>query len=746
MRKIILLVIISLFSISQSYWYSCDQTFEWKLRYWYEYRFYDEFSNNSWKSVWISSVDVNYTEEYDYNGSSNFPTFSWTTWFAWKGYVLNNGDSGRVIEADSKYPINYYPATRSRNNFVIQYDAEYYEKVGWVWSSTPKRHTECKYYEVTWCWDGIVDSDYGEVCDPNDASKSWWWVWGCEVNTCQPITTPTTPTCTWLSVNPTTSPTAVTWSLSCTWLNATTYKIDIEKDGSIVNTINSSAWTYNFSEDWIYTATCYVDTTITDPSCRQTITIWDTPPTTTTTTTTTSTTSWGSSGGSSWGSSWSSWSSWGSTGSSGWGSNYCWDGRVQRPNDDFELEECDFWSESDWGTCNKTTCKIEWTVSFPSDWELVFWPSDSVIIWWGMNPYSEYTLDKPSIFNNSDYDFYFDDLCVVKKSWTSLAWNTVCEPIWSILPSRWRYTFSNYPNFTWLTSSIAAWSYNDNVLVTTIEHDWVLYDDAYFASELLVRVSKPSISTTWWGTSYVKSTTNISDVSSVANNWELNPAENKNFVWAWISNWTISSYSTDVTDSDSVDKVSQEWDNYNTNATNYSELDWTTLGNTYDINEFENYNWINNAFILKDTDFIIKSNTFNWLAWARTYVLENWNFIIEDDITYPDNIAFVVKWWSIKIDSSVENINWVFISIPNWSIWWEIEWINGDTTNVLTVNGSLYWNIEKLVEHRTYVKQNSSWQLDVWTIVSFGSSVFRDPAPLISTFISEYLDATKVAQ
>ncbi len=61
MRKIILLVIISLFSISQSYWYSCDQTFEWKLRYWYEYRFYDEFSNTSWKSVWISSVDVNYT-------------------------------------------------------------------------------------------------------------------------------------------------------------------------------------------------------------------------------------------------------------------------------------------------------------------------------------------------------------------------------------------------------------------------------------------------------------------------------------------------------------------------------------------------------------------------------------------------------------------------------------------------------------------------------------------------------------
>ena len=44
------------------------------------------------------------------------------------------------------------------------------------------------------------------------------------------------------------------------------------------------------------------------------------------------------------------------------------------------------------------------------------------------------------------------------------------------------------------------------------------------------------------------------------------------------------------------------------------------------------------------------------------------------------------------------------------------------------------------------MKLNDKWQLDVWTVVSFGSSTFRKPAPLTSTFIDEYVKATKVAK
>jgi hypothetical protein len=79
-----------------------------------------------------------------------------------------------VLKATSNYPINYHPPVRSKNNFVIQYKAKYYVKEGNTWNRTAKYHTECKYYEVTWCGDGVVDYEYNEKCDPNDSSHKGW--------------------------------------------------------------------------------------------------------------------------------------------------------------------------------------------------------------------------------------------------------------------------------------------------------------------------------------------------------------------------------------------------------------------------------------------------------------------------------------------------------------------------------------------------------------------------------------------
>ena len=74
-------------------------------------------------------------------------------------------------------------------------------------------------------------------------------------------------------------------------------------------------------------------------------------------------------------------------------------------------------------------------------------------------------------------------------------------------------------------------------------------------------------------------------------------------------------------------------------------------------------------------------------------------------------------------------------------LWW------GEKTNtVLYINGAVYGNTQQLIEKRTYIKNNDNGQIDVGTMVSFGSSIFRKPAPLTARFISEYLDATKVAQ
>lgn len=635
MKKIIMTFIVLLLSVQTGYWYTCDRIYKWELRYWYQYSFHDEFINDWDYPIWMYDVLPTFTEEYDFNWSSDFPSFSWLSWFEAQNYTLDLWETWILVESNSNYSVNHYPEVRSENNLVLQFEALYYEKVNWVWSDTLSSHTECKYYEVTRCWDGIVDEDY-ETCDPNDSYQTGWWTAGCST-TCQAI----------------------------------------DEDTTTSTHTNGSHHSSNSSSN----------------------------------------------------------------------NSYCGDGVVQRPNDASENEECDFWSEDDWGACNKTTCKIEWTITFPGDWELVFWPADSLIIWGGMNPYSTYTLDKPSIYNNSDYDFYFDNLCVAKASGSSLVWNTDCREIWEILYAWDSYSFSSYPSFTWNTDGIDAWSYDDNVLVTTIEHDWELFDNAYFASKLNVRVSKPSVWTVWWWTSYLKSTEEIADISSVSDNWELNPDENKNFVWAWVSTWDISSYSVDVTDSESVEEISDEWESYNENSiVDYDIEDTVTTTTTYNISEFENYNWIENAFILTDSNFVVNSSTLDWLSGSRTYVIENGDLIIEDDVDYSDNIAFVVKWGDIEIASTVEEIDWTYISIPKLTTGWDIIWTWWTTTTVLTVNWSLYWNIEELVSQRTYLKQNSSWQLDVWTIVSFGSSIFRDPAPLTSTFIWEYIESTKVAQ
>ena len=92
----------------------------------------------------------------------------------------------------------------------------------------------------------------------------------------------------------------------------------------------------------------------------------------------------------------------------------------------------------------------------------------------------------------------------------------------------------------------------------------------------------------------------------------------------------------------------------------------------------------------------------------------------------------------------MEDLKGTYISIPVWGNGGKIRG-NGATDKQLTVNGSLYGNIEDLVDDRYYVA-NSGGQLSVGTIVSFGSSLFSKPAPLVSQFIGEYLSAEKVAK
>ncbi len=380
----------------------------------------------------------------------------------------------------------------------------------------------------------------------------------------------------------------------------------------------------------------------------------------------------------------------------------------------------------------------------PTSWELEFWPTDYVIIWEWMNPYEAHSLWEPYVRNNSSLEIEADKLCVVKKEWTTIVWEDICIDIPGGVLIPWeRVSFWYLPNF--VGGEVGAWSYEENRLITTIKVWWVLFDDAYFASPLKIRVAKPSVATTGGWTSYVSDTQKLSNVEEVADGI-LDTSKNKNFVWAWVSTWSVSSYSKVVTDTEKVEEIKNEWDNYSDKTKEIIKVNWTTLWSTALLSDFENYNWIENVFILKNKNFIVNNSSLSGLSWARTYIIENWNLTINVDISYNDNIAFVVKWWDIEIDKNVTSIEWTYVSIIKDSVWGKFMWKWWKTLNILTINGSLYGDISNLVSNRTYVKNNPYDQIDLWTIVSFGSSLFRKPAPLLSNFIDEYLESQRVAK
>jgi len=428
-----------------------------------------------------------------------------------------------------------------------------------------------------------------------------------------------------------------------------------------------------------------------------------------------------------------------------WGSNYCWDWVVQRPNDNWEMEECDFGSENGKpGVLCDANCKLssyvitipwvaDWVITIPDNWEIILWVNSDIIVWDDINIY-EKLWQLPYITNMSAFEIAFEKLCVYLKDWNSLdGSSSQCITAWR-LDSGETLKFSSFPSFISNTDSI-IWSFEDNVLVTTINN----LVNAYFTAKVNVRVVKPSITTLGWWTSFVEDSSDIADINEV-----MEDDDNSNFVWVWITD-NLSSDIKNIDDEDVKDNASGEMDTNNDtiNSNINVESVWTSIPTTSNISDFESFNWMDNVFILKNKNFQVTSSTDFW-AWAKTYIIENANLMITSNIEYWENIAFVVKGWNIKISDNVTNINWIYISIIKDWVGWEISWYN-KTDKVLNVNWALYWDITNLVNKRIYIEEEA-WYLNVWTIVSFGSSVFRQPAPLTWQFIWEYLDSEKVAK
>ena len=177
-------------TITPSTW--CDQVFTWHLRFWVNKPFTDNFKAG-WLDRYLFYYDVDFKENHwDYNNGSN-PTFSWTSQFMSNWKLVPANESMPVIES-TPYHIVSTPITRAWDNIYIEYTI-WYDNANHT--TTPSKsnlhsHKECVYYEISWCWDGIIDTEYWEICDPE--APEWkngnnWKT--CNPVTCEPETVPT---------------------------------------------------------------------------------------------------------------------------------------------------------------------------------------------------------------------------------------------------------------------------------------------------------------------------------------------------------------------------------------------------------------------------------------------------------------------------------------------------------------------------------------------------------------------------
>lgn len=653
--------------------------------------------------------------------------------------------SGMILQSQPSFFVKFANlSTAIENNgrnhplWETQYRINYYN----IWDWTPRIHTECVLNYPAWCWDGVFQPERWEQCDPGASPWQPWYNANCS-NTCQTPPTGTTQ-CQSLTATPTTWVNTLTSNFTCTGINATTYRIDIlNSAGNVINTINSSTGSYTFASVGNYSARCFVNTDISSPNCVVNLTVTNPP----------SSSWWSSSSSSSSSGWWSSSSWWGSTSSSWWGwGNYCGDGILQRPNSQWIMEECDFWSNySTWPAwCSLPTatpaCKIlentlPWGLTdrdntLPWGGTIALSPGRTLLLWGWMWIFEYLASNNASIQNNSTSDIYIDKKLCVYKQWflyQSMSGNSVCSNtnIWHlarnggiknlvIADDRFVANISNMPENVTQT---------DGQIITTLEG--LQNTQSFLKSILNIRVAKPTVNTIGGGASLLDGT-KLSDVSQLSRDmWPLNPNLNKNLILTslWVN--PLSSYTKSVSDSNFVQKSK---DDGQADLSGFIQSFWS--GNTETLHRLptQKYNGFDNIFT-HIWNVNLSSQSISW--GNKTYIIENGNLYINGNITSDDNILLVIKNGNIIIKSTVTQIDAIIINI-----WWKIQSDVASTTR-LVINGALYGDVADLLAKRTYIKDRGEY-VDVGTNVNFTSKVFSSPPPLLSKFLWEYMEGNKI--
>lgn len=177
-----------------------------------EQRFFDTFQGDAGKdyAFWFSSSSINVYNPYsvlsfkngwDFHFKSNLkPSEEFDVVVASQNYgawtdIVNHGPNRNDIAAQFVFKVSRKVAIGKGNKDVnYQYMRSSDNTIHTVTKNlkfSPKVYTdnECLNIYVAWCGDGILDTKYGEQCDPKDPNKTDWGNGGCDAS-CRPINTP----------------------------------------------------------------------------------------------------------------------------------------------------------------------------------------------------------------------------------------------------------------------------------------------------------------------------------------------------------------------------------------------------------------------------------------------------------------------------------------------------------------------------------------------------------------------------
>ena len=218
-------------------------------------------------------VDVDNSKFGDYHGHTKYsPEFM----FLYAKYKLGRDLTGKY----SDYRVGWY---RNGKRYMVLWTEEnhctriFFEDLDKFTPPTTigeaKTNRECVFYKPAFCWDGVVDSDKGEQCDPK-ANNNLPNGKVCS-STCKIVSKPVT--CTWVKVDPTSGNAPLDANITCSWNNVTKgFKLAIiDKQWNVVSkNTNGKSFGYTFSKEWKYTLKCYADKQVTSNSCTTEVQVW----------------------------------------------------------------------------------------------------------------------------------------------------------------------------------------------------------------------------------------------------------------------------------------------------------------------------------------------------------------------------------------------------------------------------------------------------------------------------------------